>query len=585
MIVLLGLAGLGGWGCAGPPAEPAVRFVSAGIELEAPTPLVQVKIVDAGGAAVAARRVPSPAGTVLIPLRWAPGAAYTLSMEGEGARWETTVHAPAEHALFELKVQAPAGQPARELQGGETLSVPLVEGAEAQLGLLVQSHAAGVLTVTSPESTQSRVVHAGERVVELLPLPPAGAYNVALHSSHEALELPFHVETPVLSRDAARAQLMVLALRFPVEADGSGDLARRPERIDLPSPWWSALLRMTQLGFRPRDVWAPWGWAAVDLENVTETPTHVSVRVRVHDPSGQPATAFTPRVRDGDDGTGALSALLRVPPRATASAVIPIFVDDQAVTPGRYRLVVEVCPLGLNTPLHVEEQSWVVSRGSTWVSLGFPFSLLAAAAGIGLLLRRGPAWLARARTTDLVTVALFSALNYLLGAAATVMGLGVAAALGPFAPLLTGLVDDAFSAALLVTLLTLRPQPGSASALIVMGWLLRAIGLGAFSPTDLLYLGTRVLYTELSLWLFGVTRSVEWRDTSFVSRCLRLGAALSLASLASVSSLLLFQTVLYRLYLAPWYVAMIMVGPAFIYVWLATVLAVAFASSLREVES
>jgi hypothetical protein len=42
--------------------------------------------------------------------------------------------------------------------------------------------------------------------------------------------------------------------------------------------------------------------------------------------------------------------------------------------------------------------------------------------------------------------------------------------------------------------------------------------------------------------------------------------------------------VLYRLYYAPWYVAAVLIGPGFLYVWLACGLGTRFAHSLRAVE-
>lgn len=562
------------------------------MEIQSEQELTQVRVETPEGALRAARRVPSPPGTVLIPLRWTPGEPLTVRTTTPAGEQITTIIAPDARVLLDVELQAPAGQPARRLQPGDTVAVPMVAGSEAFVALSMESHAAGLLRIeagptpgTLEPVRAERSVVTGERVVEVLPIGALASARVSLTHAEGRSEVDFSVETSEISAAAAQAALAVQAVRFPAEADGASDLARRPDRIDLPAPWWSRLLRTTGLGFRPRDPWAPWGWIAVDLSNTSDTSIHVSVRATVRDPvTGEPAAAFRPRLRDGDDGSGALSVLLRVPAATTATATLPLYVDDPTVTEGLWPTVVEVTPIGVRTPLHQVTPSIVVSRGSTLVSLGFPAVLLTALVGLVGLLRVGPRWLATARTQDLVTVALFAALQYLFGAAATVLGLGVAAALGPFSPLLTGLIDDAFSCALLATLITLRPRPGTASALVILGWMLRALGLGAFSPTDLLYVGSRVMFLESALWSFGLTRSGLWRDDPAWRRWFRLGAALSLAGLASTASMLVLQTVLYRLFFAPWYVAMLLIGPAFLYIWLATALAVGFAASLREVE-
>jgi hypothetical protein len=47
---------------------------------------------------------------------------------------------------------------------------------------------------------------------------------------------------------------------------------------------------------------------------------------------------------------------------------------------------------------------------------------------------------------------------------------------------------------------------------------------------------------------------------------------------------MVLHVVLYRLFLAPWYVAGVLIGPGFLYVLLACAVALPFADSLRKIQ-
>ena len=82
----------------------------------------------------------------------------------------------------------------------------------------------------------------------------------------------------------------------------------------------------------------------------------------------------------------------------------------------------------------------------------------------------------------------------------------------------------------------------------------------------------------------GITRSRAWLDEHPFIRWLRLAAALSVASAAANATGLILHVTLYRLFLADWYVAMVILGPGFTYVAIAVAVAVPFADSLRRIQ-
>lgn len=273
-----------------------------------------------------------------------------------------------------------------------------------------------------------------------------------------------------------------------------------------------------------------------------------------------------------------------MPARGEALAALPIFVDPSQVRGKVYTREVEVTPLGLDRPLARWEGSLHVDRGHSAALLGLGAALGAAVAGAGLLLGRGPRWLREASTSELMTLAMLGALLFFLGVAGRLLAMGVAAALGPFGVLLTALVDDAARTALLATLLTLRPRPGTAALAMGVAWGLGALALGGLTPTDALFFCAQVAWTEGALWLGGVTRRPGWRDQAAWARWLRLSAAFTLSNTLGLATGLALSAVLYRLYYAPWYVALLLAGPGSLYVLLACALAVPFAASLRRVQ-
>jgi len=120
--------------------------------------------------------------------------------------------------------------------------------------------------------------------------------------------------------------------------------------------------------------------------------------------------------------------------------------------------------------------------------------------------------------------------------------------------------------------------------MVLVAWLLRGVATGTLSPLDLAFVSCRVATLEGGLWLAGLTRGGEWRNDPRWKRVLRLGAGLSVGSLTGTAASLVLHAALFRLYFADWYVAMVLAGPGFTYVMLASGVADRVAQQLRRVE-
>lgn len=545
-------------------------------------PISRVVLLDPQGAPRASQRSPAPVDELALRVALDPPGAWTARITGPEGEVLLPVPIP-DLPPVSARLEAPVGQSATPITAGQTVQVAILEGTDAPVALTVVPRRDGPVQLhLGEEALDAPAARAGDRLVLMSRLQ--GAVSGEIRAGEAVI--PFSVETRPLSAEALRAQLALVEVAFPAERLGFRDLARSPGRIELPGPLWSATLQSLGLGARLRDPWAPWAWLGARLENRGEEAVNLVVRGRILQ-GEEPDPAFRPRLRETDDGTGAVSVLLRVPPGQQATAALPVFVDE-ALLPaegGAWTVEVAVTPLGASRPLIVDRQPVYVRRGSALATGGLATMLLSSLGGVGLLVFRGRRWLQQARTSDLMTVSLFGALSFLVSAVGTLIGLGLATLLGPFSTLLTGLLDDAFRYTLFATLIVLLPRPGTATGMLVVGWLLGGLVLGSFNPTDPLYLGSRILWLEGGLWLAGLTRGDgAWLQQARGWRWLRLWLGLGLPSALSSAAGLVLAMVFYRLYYAPWYMALLIAGPGFLYVGLGVALAVPFAEALRRVQ-
>lgn len=547
----------------------------------------QVTVLD--GAGVPVVRGSAVEGSHSVTLGLPPGVSGELTVRARAASrvGETRVELGDRDALA-VSLAAPLGAESRPLAEGAQLPLTLLPGAAAPAavrvraprGAAVEVRADGVpigtVAAGSTDLLSFRISADVDLSVWPSPAEPAGEPGAAL--------LTARVDVHALSEAEAAAQLTLGELRFPALDNGEVDIVRQRGSVSLPSAWWRRVLEQSSLGVRARDTWLPWAWLSVPLHNAGSDPLDLVVRARVVGPDGQPDPAFRPRLRAADDGTGNTSVLVRVPPGGSTLATLPLFIDEDHLGEGPFTQVVEVLAIGRETPLQRRDASLPVSRSSSVVAAGLAMTLTASLLGLGLIVTRTRRWLREFDTAALVTLALFASLSFVAGTVGLLIGLGLAAAAGPFATMITGFVDDALQAVLVGTLVTLLPRPGAATLMVVVAWLLRGVATGTLSPLDLAFVSCRVATLEGGLWLAGLTRGGAWRNDPRWKRILRLGAGLSVGSLTGTAASLVLHAALFRLYFADWYVAMVLAGPGFTYVMLASGVADRVAQQLRRVE-
>ncbi|MES2638691.1 MAG: hypothetical protein V4850_04395 [Myxococcota bacterium] len=594
-----------------PPLTVTAAPTPSGVRVEASAPISRVEVRSAAGVPLVRRTPPAPTATldVLAPLD--PGAYTVVVTVGDTDTTAPFTVAPRRPVTVEVQPQPGAAWVAAT----GTLAVPLVEGGSAEVlvgvtggpgkpdGVGFDVHAAPTRTSALTGASAGAV----PLTPDTLPLPTLGARVIRAVRVRDTPvtvtvgDATFTLVPAPVSLATLAATITLAGEAFPAEIDGTPDLGRPASRVSLPSPAWERVIRAVGLGGRRRDEVAPWAWWGVTLRNDGDTPVDLQVSLTLHDPAAPDpagtAPAFRPRLRAGDGDTGTVAALLRVPAHGTARAALPVFVDTAVVTPGAYDARLTVTPIGGDTPLHATTRPLYVRRGDAVASVGFALSLGAFVGGAGLTIRRLRGWLDAAATSELMTIALFGSALFLVGTAADLIAMGVGALLGPLSSLVTGLLSDLGRYTLLATLITLLPRVGTLTLAVLTGWFLRGFTTGSFAPVDLLYTGTAIGIGEAFAWLAGLTRGgllggpggvsgrKDWRDGTPTARWARLSFGFAGAAVCTTLCGLWMHIILFRLFFAPWYMAMQVLVPGLLYTVLACRVATGFAASLRRVEA
>ena len=556
------------------------------LHIRSDIPLHRVEVRGDDGSLVAIRRLARPLSDIGWRLDLPETGALQVVVDSRVGRRSVEVQRPEHRADFHILVEAPLGQELRRITGGETLYFPAVKGLGSQVGVQLLARRVGQATVSlCGRESQIEAQVKGELVVVTGAVSSEKDCQVIVRSAEEETRFVLHPD--VLELQQARESVSVERIVFPADARGEQDPGRRQGRVTLPSPALEELLRSSPLGVHSRAMESAWGHQAIHISNRGDKGLNAVIRTSVVDQNGQPAPAFRSRVRKADTLDGAVSALIRIPAEGEEIATLPLFVDSTKLPPGAgtWTRKVELIPLGSDTALFSSESPLYVSRASSWSAVGFIGVVISMTLGFILLLLRLGSWLRRSATSELVTVALFANLMFLFSAASHVLGLSVTSILGPFATLLTGLVDDVFRYALLATLVTLLPRPGIVTLTLLVHTVMRTLALGGFHPALPFLLGSTVLWLEGCLWLAGITRgNGAWRDEPPRLRWLRLSLGFAPPAVVNGAVALVAAAVLYRLYYADWYVVLMLAVPGFLYTVLACRLALGFADSLRKVE-
>ncbi len=546
--------------CSAPAPEVQARGSTRTLHVESTIPFDEVRLLSPDGSLRLLRHLPAPTRLLELPVEL-PAGEWVAEVDGIKAPFQVLPSSPVA-----LQVQPQPGSPWEDAP--PRMTVPVLQGntTEVVLGLLsgpgapssVELQPLGTIPLVS--GRELKTIQLGAEPVQLI-LDPGGP-----------LERPLRLEPRLLELGVLQKNISLDQHFFPADAEGDIDPARPAFQVNLGAARWEPLRARLRTG-RRSDLEAAWAWWSFLLSNHGDLPLDLVVTLDFKD------DAFRSRSRDG--GRPQVSALVRVPAGGDSRVAIPVHVDKEKVESDHYPVDLSIRLPGSDQRLLHQELELFVSRSDGWSGAGFLSMVLAATAGSLWAALRLRHWLNSIPTAELMMISMVGSALFVVGAVADLVTVSISALSGPFSIFLAGLPSEAARVLLLGSLLSLRPQPGTLSLAILVGWLMRGLALGAFTPVDPLFVGSSIFFGELCAWAAGLTRGRPWAGQP--GSWIRLSAAFCLPSLASALGGLTVHAVLYRLYYAPWYLVLVGIFPGLLYPFLSSLLAARLVNRLRQV--
>ena len=373
-----------------------------------------------------------------------------------------------------------------------------------------------------------------------------------------------------------RKYLSLGAIRFPCDSFGRPQRERRPDAFVLPAVSLYRIRSALGLGGAVSNRWTPMGFENVELANAGPSAAALVVEIQIVDPvTGKPVREMSaPDLLSG--GKGASLGFVSIPPGSSKRINIPHYIDVKRVLSGSYERRIRVKPWGTDISLLETARPLEIVRPSHAAMLVVLYAVLGAILLAAAVLIRGNAFLARFQTRELVITALFATVLFsAVTLPMSILANFVTAILGPFAFLVTGIVNETAYYAILIAYLTLVPRVGALTALTSVRLLLSTILLGQITAPGLLYAASHIILMEAACYLSGLTgrfnrSGVRQSTMQALSRGEKVNLwwpAVCIGAADALSSWIDFQLTieLYRLYFAAWYIALTVVVHGFVY--------------------
>ena len=372
----------------------------------------------------------------------------------------------------------------------------------------------------------------------------------------------------VVAVSEVRKGVAAAEVLMPTDAHGERDVRKPRDTVLLPSGMGLALRRY--LGFSEQyfDYYAPFTHHTVLFENRGTEPVPLAVTMQVlnADDDLSPGGFRPPDYLAGADGRFTVTAELA--PGAETPVVLPLFVRPEDALPGRYRSVVEARILGTDiVAAHLEHPFQVrVTDLRALVVTGA--AIVSSLAGLLLFLGRQRKVFGTFRVSELVLIALFATMTFVLVIfPGSVLGPLFSAVAGPFGFLIQGIFFEILRILVLVTLLVLVPRVGTVTLVSVVRYLIGGLAFGGFTPVDLFYLGASVVLMEVVLYAAGVTskRGVLRRRDIGLASFVYVALLLGVVNGATQYVIYCLNITFYRLYFADWFIWLSVVVNGFLY--------------------
>ncbi|MDD2211401.1 MAG: hypothetical protein PHV56_00215 [Clostridia bacterium] len=295
------------------------------------------------------------------------------------------------------------------------------------------------------------------------------------------------------------------------------------------------------------------------LQNNTGHSLPLHIKFSVLDENGNEITSFRGADILREDATEppVPETALSVEKGSSQDFKMPLFANVYSIKQGIYDGKLEVSLFGSNTELlvrhfelHVEKESQIQ------IIIGFVAVFLA----LGSILLMGlkqKKWIRRLKTSELILIALFTAVKFsIVDIPWSVFGDVLRAFLGPLGPfmsIITGIFTDILQAIFLVALIVLVPKPGVVIISSVVRIILQGIAFGTFNPITILLMLSYAFIADGLLYFAGFTTGKRTFKECWATFAI-LGVIFAVQHVYSTYTFYYIWMYLYRLFYPNWYI-------------------------------
>jgi len=368
------------------------------------------------------------------------------------------------------------------------------------------------------------------------------------------------IELFAISAGELAQWLEIDSIRFPADVWGQPKPEQPSDAVFLLDPVWTTVRRWLRPAGYLRDPYAAYAYQAVEIENRAPAAVNLAIESEVAlRADSPPLRMFAPPIWKSPRQTATAEHLLRVEPRAKATATLPLYVTPD-VPPGSYVRRVRIYHLGSNHPVVSATAPLEVIRGNPQVTAVTLACLIICPAAWTVLAVLGRRIVARIGTIGLTTIGLLTGLHFLVSYVSRLGSNLLTALLGPMAIFVSGIANEGLTCLLMAVVVVLFPVPGSVSLASLALFLLNSTAGGQLGIAELVFVTVSIVLRESLLALLGVTTTLSPQAmiplSGAVARWtpLRVALAIGVANALTLYIQFCLVQVLYRLFYAEWYV-------------------------------
>jgi len=331
----------------------------------------------------------------------------------------------------------------------------------------------------------------------------------------------------------------------------------------------------------------PAGMVCGVFENNTKLNLPLHVKFSVLDENGKEIPYFRgEHIQREEAGAPPVpETVIGIGATAAQEFKVPLFADVYSVKPGIYRGMLEVSLFGTDADIAVREFDLHVEKESQIQIITGLVAVFLSLVSLLLLAFNHKKWIGRLKTSEIILIALFTAVKFsIVDIPWFIFGDVTRAALGPLGPFMhifTGIFWDIINAMFLVTLVLLVSKPGVVIISSVVRIILHGVAFGTFNPITVLLMLSYAALADALLYFTGFTsgkRAFKECLTTFSI----LGGIFIVKHIYSTYTFYYIWMYMYRLFYPDWYINVNAIVSA-VYSALGAVLGVYLGNKLKRV--